>query len=313
MNTITKELLTGNHATGDTISGLVLLREVKRQVTKNGKPYFSGIICSGVDMPIKAWDNSSAFKFLEKEDLSGKVVYISGNWNEYQGRFSIVLDSVMANAETVAMDAMQFIPTKYNIDAYWNGLKQIMQSNLTENGMKLANKFLFDNEEVAEAFKVEFAAKSHHDNCKGGLLAHTYKICYIMQVVFSLYKDIADKDICMLGALLHDIGKVKEMHMGVYQPCSKVTHRFLGIEMLDKDLIVSLYSEEWYYELVSILLQHHGECGDPCKTVSARIVNLVDEFEASAMLLKQAIELSDNSGTVNVNGQYLSYMPVQEV
>lgn len=313
MNTITKELLTGNHATGDTISGLVLLREVKRQVTKNGKPYFSGTICSGVDIPIKAWDNSSAFKFLEKEDLSGKVVYISGNWNEYQGMFSIVLDSVMANAETVAMDAMQFIPTKYNIDAYWNGLKQIMQSNLTENGMKLANKFLFDNEEVAEAFKVEYAAKSHHDNCKGGLLAHTYKICYIMQVVFSLYKDIADKDICMLGALLHDIGKVKEMHMGVYQPCSKVTHRFLGIEMLDKDLIVSLYSEEWYYELVSILLQHHGEWGDPCKTVSARIVNLVDEFEANAMLLKQAIELSDNSGTVNVNGQYLSYMLVQEV
>lgn len=313
MNVITKELLTGTHNNGDTISGLILLREVKRQVTKNGKPYFSGIVCSGVDVYIKVWDNSSAFKFLERENVEGKVVYISGNWNEYQGQLSIVLDSVMSNEETISMDAMQFIPSRYNIDAYWGGLHQIMSQNLSENGMKLANAFLFENEEVANAFKVEFAAKSHHDNCKGGLLAHTYKICYIMQVVFSLYKDIADKDVCMLGALLHDVGKVKEMHMGVYQPCSKVTHRFLGIEMLDKDLIVSLYSEEWYYELVSVLLQHHGEWGEPCKTVSARIVNLVDEFEANAMLLKQAIELSDNSGTVNVNGQYLSYMPLQGV
>lgn len=312
MNLITKEMLTKNTATGEAISGLILLKEAKRQVTKNGKPYFSGTVCSGIEVAFKAWENSSAFRFLSNEDVSGKVVYLSGNWNEYQGTMSIVLDNIMANAETVAMDTMQFIPDKYNVEAYWNGLKGILQSNLSEKAMQIANKTLFDNEELAKAFKFEFAAKSHHDNCKGGLLAHTYKLCYIMQVVFSLYKDIADKDLCMLGALLHDIGKVREMHMGVYQPCSKVTHRYLGTEMLDKDFICSLFNEDWYYELVSIMLQHHGEWGDPCKTVTAKIVNLVDEFEANAMLLKQAIELSDNSGVVNIDGKYLTYMTKED-
>ena len=309
MNTISKEMLGGTHYNGDAVSGILLLKDVVRATTKNGKPFFHGSVCSGTDVSFKAWDNSEAFKMLEREDLAGKVVYISGNWSEYMGVFSIILDTVMTNAELVAIDPMNFIESKYNIDAYWSGLQNIMKSTLTEKGMLLANKFLFENEEVANAFKVEFAAKSHHDNCKAGLLAHTYKVCYLMQVTLNLYKDIVDKDLVMLGVLLHDIGKIKEMHMGVYQPCSKVTHRFLGIEMLDKDLIVENYGEDWYYELVSIMLQHHGEWGDPCKTVSARLVNLVDEFEAKAMLIKQAVDISDNCGTINIDGQYLSYMP----
>lgn len=302
-------MLGGTHYNGDVVSGIILLKDVVRATTKNGKPFFHGSVCSGTDVSFKAWDNSEAFKMLEREDLAGKVVYISGNWSEYMGVTSIILDTVMTNAELVAIDPMNFIESKYNIDAYWSGLQNIMKSTLTEKGMLLANKFLFENEEVANAFKVEFAAKSHHDNCKAGLLAHTYKVCYLMQVTLNLYKDIVDKDLVMLGVLLHDIGKIKEMHMGVYQPCSKVTHRFLGIEMLDKDLIVENYGEDWYYELVSIMLQHHGEWGDPCKTVSARLVNLVDEFEAKAMLIKQAVDISDNCGTINIDGQYLSYMP----
>lgn len=302
-------MLGGTHYNGDAVSGIILLKDVVRATTKNGKPFFHGSVCSGTDVSFKAWDNSEAFKMLEREDLAGKVVYISGNWSEYMGVFSIILDTVMTNAELVAIDPMNFIESKYNIDAYWSGLQNIMKSTLTEKGMLLANKFLFENEEVANAFKVEFAAKSHHDNCKAGLLAHTYKVCYLMQVTLNLYKDIVDKDLVMIGVLLHDIGKIKEMHMGVYQPCSKVTHRFLGIEMLDKDLIVENYGEDWYYELVSIMLQHHGEWGDPCKTVSARLVNLVDEFEAKAMLIKQAVDISDNCGTINIDGQYLSYMP----
>lgn len=302
-------MLGGTHYNGDAVSGIILLKDVVRATTKNGKPFFHGSVCSGTDVSFKAWDNSEAFKMLEREDLAGKVVYISGNWSEYMGVVSIILDTVMTNAELVAIDPMNFIESKYNIDAYWSGLQNIMKSTLTEKGMLLANKVLFENEEVANAFKVEFAAKSHHDNCKAGLLAHTYKVCYLMQVTLNLYKDIVDKDLVMIGVLLHDIGKIKEMHMGVYQPCSKVTHRFLGIEMLDKDLIVENYGEDWYYELVSIMLQHHGEWGDPCKTVSARLVNLVDEFEAKAMLIKQAVDISDNCGTINIDGQYLSYMP----
>lgn len=309
MIVIKKEMLSGNHYKGDSISGAILLKEVRRQMTKTQKPFFIGTLTSGVDIPFKAWDMSMAFKSLESYDLEGKVVYISGNWDDYNGQLSIILDSVTFNDELNGINPMDFLPVKYDTNAYWEGLKGIVGKCVSEKGMAIANKVLFENPDLAEEFKNEFAAKSHHDNCRGGLLAHTYKICYMMQVTLAIYKDICDRDLLMLGCLFHDIGKVREMNMGVYQPCSKVTHRFLGIEMLDKDLIVKTYGIDWYYELVSIMLQHHGEYGDPCRTVSARLVNLVDEFEAKVMLLKQSVDNSENCGVINVDGAYLSYMP----
>ena len=42
-------------------------------------------------------------------------------------------------------------------------------------------------------FKVEFAAMSHHDNCKGGLLAHTYKVLLLMKFVCRQYEAATTK------------------------------------------------------------------------------------------------------------------------
>ena len=307
MNKITQEMLKAGHVNGEQISGLVLLQDSRRQMTKTKKPFFSGNIMSGISVPFKIWDNASAFTILANKSLDGQVVYISGTWNEYQGQLSVVIDTLIEYKEG-QLTEVDFLPVKYNKEAYWSQLKGMVQKLVSPQAMEIANKVLFDNTEVAERFKTEFAAKSHHDNCPSGLLAHTFKLVYLAQVTISLYGDIINRDLFILGVLLHDIGKIHEMHFGAYQPCSKVTHRFLGIEMLDKEMIVKAYGEDGYYELVSILLQHHGEWGDPCKTVSARLVILIDEFEAKYMLIKQSVDESDNCGTVNVDGVYLSYM-----
>lgn len=311
MGIITKQELLGKHYNGDIIKGVVLLKEATRNITKKGNPFFSGTLTSEVDVQFKAWDNSYAFAMLQSSDLAGKVVNIQGSWDEYQGTFSIILDSVSI-CENDSINAMQFISTRYDLNAYWNGLMDLVYPLLSDNGKRIADETLFKNEEVSSLFKEAFAAKSHHDNCKGGLLAHTYKLCLNASLVLKQYPNIVEPDLLILGCLLHDIGKIKEMVMGVYQPCSKVTHRFLGVEMINKNLVVELYGEDWYYELVAILLQHHGEWGDPCKTVASRVVNLIDEYEANLMLLKQSIEESNNCGKVNIGGTYLTY-PVKEM
>lgn len=304
---IAPEKLGGTHVNGEVISGLCVLKDAQRSLTKNNKPFYNGVIMSGKDVAIKIWDNSPAFGVIASNPaLVGEIVYIYGTWNEYNGNYSIIVETI--REVEVDLDPASFYATKYDKETYWNALKKIVASVVSENGMKIANTTLFENEAVAEQFKEAFAAKSHHDNCKSGLLAHTYKLCYNASIVLQLYGEIIDKDLLMLGCLFHDIGKIKEMKMGVYQPCSKVTHRYLGVEMLDKQLICDLYGEDWYYELVAVLLQHHGEWGDPCKTVASRVVNLIDEYEAKLMLIKQAVEESDNCGKINMDGSYLTYI-----
>lgn len=307
MKKITKEYLNGEHYNGESFEGYVLIKGVTRSLTKTMKPYFSGTLTAEVDIPYKVWDSVTAFATLEKNNLENKVGYVTGTWNEYQGQFSIQVQSIVEDVDG-QFSIADFLPVVYNADVYWDTLKDMSGKFLSPEAMNIANVALFENEEVAKLFRIEFAAKSHHDNCPSGLLAHTYKVCYLMQTCVAIYGGIVDKNLLYLGALLHDIGKIREMNYGAYQPCSKVTHRFLGIEMLPKDLIVQTYGEDWYYELVSIMLQHHGEWGDPCKTVSARIVNIVDEMEAKMQLLKQKVELSDGTGAVNVDGAFLSYM-----
>lgn len=112
--------------------------------------------------------------------------------------------------------------------------------------------------------------------------------------------------------MFHDLGKIREMNLGVYQNCSKVTHRFLGIEYLAqlKEMIVTSYSEEWYYDLVSILLQHHGEWGDPCKTLVSYIVSKVDLFESQMTLIPQLLNeklfMGSSGSRINIEGSWLT-------
>lgn len=298
MNIISEEMLKKGQ-NKEAVSGVILVNSYNTALTKNGNEYITGQLQSGINIPFKAWGNTSAFTELKNNDYNNVPSYISGSFDTFGGTVSITIDSINA-VDGFTPD--MFFQIKYNADAYLDALKTLTFKRMTEKAQKYANKILFDNTEVLERFKVEFAASSHHDNCKSGLLAHTYKMCANMNHIFNLYPNIIKKanpenpsdfqDVCMLGALLHDIGKIDEMEFGVYQPISRVTHRYLGTEMISpyKDEIIKDYSEVWYYDLISIMLQHHGEYGDDCKTLCSFIVHEADNLDAKFTLIEQLLE-----------------------
>jgi len=60
--------------------------------------------------------------------------------------------------------------------------------------------------------------------------------------------------------------------------------------------------EEFYYRLQAIIQQHHGEFGEPCHTVEAYIVHLVDMFESRVQMLEESLPFS---GSLSVEfGKY---------
>lgn len=309
-------MLEGTHVNGDFLSGIILLRDCSVGLTKNGKYYYYGTLTSGVDINFKVWDNSEAYRVLRDNQLGGKVVEITATWNEYNGSYSLLLNSIK---EVTNVPVDNFMPCKYNIEVYYSTLHKLIETTVSPKALEIAEDVLFNNDKVAEMFKLEFAAKSHHDNCKGGLLAHTYKVCSLLANTLRTYTDLArtqsDVDLLMLGGLFHDLGKIREMHFGQYQVESCVTHRFLGVEMLNKSKIVEAYNEEWYYNLISIMLQHHGEYGDPCRTVVAYVVHLIDVFDANMTLLAQKLgdEQAHMTGNVRIDNNVLSILSEREV
>lgn len=315
MEMITKEQLQQMTA-GQQISGIILVKDYTIQLTKTGKEYIVGNLQSGIDVPFKAWGNSSAFPKFKGEAYENVPSYIVGNVDGYGGTNSIIIESIQA-VEGYTPD--QFFPIRYDIDAYWDALKGQIAKRVSDKGQVICNNILFDNEDLSKRFKNEFAAMSHHDNCKGGLLAHTYKVLNNIANIVTMYQGITVRDgnvsqdfidLLYIGALLHDVGKTVEMNFGVYQPKSIVTHNYLGLEFITpyKELIEQTYDELWYYNLVSILLQHHGDFEAPCRTVAAFIVHKADEFDSTLTLLSQSMESVDNAtgSKVKFDGKYLT-------
>lgn len=76
-------------------------------------------------------------------------------------------------------------------------LKQFVVDTLKKSGKKL---------------KFYPAATSYHHNYIGGLIQHTYEVLVniMMMISFMDEKEELDVDLCIAGAILHDIYKIKE-------------------------------------------------------------------------------------------------------
>ncbi len=307
-----KELTANLH-----MEGIVLIGSYAVKTAKSGSEYIDGRIQSGYSVKFRAWSSSRAFQKLKDKPLANHVCSISGRVDEYQGNCSVIIDDVQ---EVEGYSIGQFMPELYNTEEWFLSLQENSCRMLSEKGRETLDRLLYQNEALVSRLKEEFAAMSHHDNCKGGLLAHTVKMVDFLPIVLDNYpvlfsdkddsgqlKESPDKrDLLVIGCILHDIGKTREMDYGVYQKGSFVSHRFFGAEMVEehKDYIVGQYGEEWFYHLIAILLQHHDQFGDPCRDVYALIVHKIDDIESSLTNLSQEIE---QNGNADPSGQFIWY------
>ena len=113
---------------------------------------------------------------------------------------------------------------------------------------------------------------------------------------------VVDNDLFALGSAIHDIGKIYEYTNGIIQGSGLiVSHHTFGVELLTKhkEFIISKKGEEFYYRLLAIIEQHHGEFEETPRAVEAFLIHMVDYLESSF----QAIDESYEKGirTVNVH------------
>lgn len=311
MNVISQEELR-NIEEGKIVTGVCLIQSVAVKTARNGSRYLEGKVISGESVSFKIWGGDLFNKLIDDvATLSGTVASISARGNDYNGLKSLIIEDLIPVAGYKPED---FMATKYNIESYWSSLKQTVSKTVSDVCMKaVLNPILFENPEVSEMFKKAFAATSHHDNCKGGLLAHTYRVYFLANYMIQLYPHLTkseakgtptqtQKDLILAGVLLHDIGKILEMESGSYTMKSRVTHRILGLEYLfeHKKEIVGAYGEKWFYDLESIIVQHHGEFGDAFRTVPAFVVGMCDRVDTYFTTIN---ELEETSANVQTSGE----------
>ena len=195
----------------------------------------------------------------------------------------------------------------YNIEDYLASVKrpiedimydieEITKECILSPQAKKLNDYFFKDEEFLKKFKKSIGGVSMHHNYIGGLAEHTLGVMRLTKVLCDLY-DCRRREIAILSAKLHDIGKIYEMD---YNGPFKYTlegelqgHIVMGVQMIDR-AIIDLgipFSEDFILRLKGCIVQHHGklEYGSPkvANMEESIILNRADSIDATMNKINQ--------------------------
>ncbi|MDR2160810.1 MAG: HD domain-containing protein [Desulfovibrio sp.] len=283
-------------ALGDEVAEVFLLAEAQQLQARNG-PYWrlefrdSGGIIGG-----KIWHPQS----LAFPDLTpGRMVFVQARVSRYRDRLELSIDSLrpLAEEETAALDLADFLPASpHNPAAMLEELRLLGESVLVHAPWKALLASLLEDENLRSGLLSAPAAKSLHHAYAGGLLEHTLSVTRLCMALADLYAGL-DRQILFLGAVCHDLGKIRELSSGLnadYTQAGRlIGHICLGLDMLAPHLDASGLEEPLREHLRHIILSHHGlrEFGSPVlpATAEALMLHYADNIDAKLHQMDAAL------------------------
>jgi 3'-5' exoribonuclease len=153
-------------------------------------------------------------------------------------------------------------------------------------------------------FKKAPAAKNMHHAYLGGLLVHTASMVFLADKITEHYGGGGiDRELLIAGAILHDIGKLREFTYDYKIDYSDegrlLSHIVIGLKMIDEKLIaLQNFPKDLEVLLKHLVVSHHGsrEFGSPevPKTIEAVLLNYIDEIDAKVNGIRDFIAKEDS-------------------
>ena len=300
---------------GDWVDETYLVTSKQISIAKTGGVYLSVKLADKTgEVDGKLWDNAEEVaKRFEREDF----IRVKGVAANYQGMMQVKMKT-LEKVDDGKVDLSHFLETtSRNIDEMVNDLSGAAAAIGNAYLRRLMQAFLADASFMA-SFRRAPAAKALHHNFIGGLLEHVVELIALARDVAKHFPGV-DMDLLVVGAFLHDIGKVREL--SVRKSIEYTTegrligHISLGYEMLvEKIKGISGFPDELCMLLKHIILSHHGEYefGSPKrpKIQEAIIINYLDDLAAKisnfrSTLKRENVDAGDWTSYSKMHDRYL--------
>lgn len=233
-------------------------------------------------------DKTGDLKFIFKDSINnleeGQVIKINGTIKD--GAIQVTSYEKLKNF--LVEDYLRTIDKP--IDNIMKEIEQLSIESFKDKRCLALNDYFFKDPEFLEKFKYGIGGINQHHNYRGGLAEHTLNVMHITKYMGEKY-NTNNLEIAILGAKLHDIGKVHEY---IYDKPFQTTlegdmegHLVIGINMLSKAFLKepNLYDNIFIERIKGIIAQHHGkvEYGSPKapNTEEAYIVHFADYIDAT--------------------------------
>jgi 3'-5' exoribonuclease len=270
----------------------LVVKSATPRETKAKKPYLTLELYDGVDtINANYWDWASG-----QIPAVNSILDVVGQVTEWQGNKQLTVKALRNNT---TRHLAEFMPTSNHDlsqiykDAY-NLIGCVQDDMLREITMGIL-------EELQDHWlKVPGAVGVHHAYL-GGTLVHSYSVAKLARAIAKEIPE-ANVDLCVVGGMLHDIGKLFTYRMdGVSIEMTDdgrlYEHIFMGAEFVgnyaEAHVDTDSYANMKKLQLLRhIILSHHGslEYGSPVvpQCIEAMIVNHADGLDASAEQIRAA-------------------------
>lgn len=292
---------------GDRVLDIYLCKHKQSAVTKNGKPYENVILQDKTGtIDAKVWEPGSA-GISEFDTLDYIEVY--GEVNSFQGALQVNVKRIRVCREG-EYEPSDYLPvSKKGIEAMYQEVLQFI-AGIEDTYLKtlLENLFIQD-EDFVKAFKNSSAAKTVHHGFVGGLLEHTLSVTKLCDYYCSAYPRL-NRDLLLSAALLHDIGKTKELSAFPRNDYTDdgqfLGHIVIGVEMVGEKISrIPGFPAILSAELKHCILSHHGEYefGSPKKPaiMEAVALNFADNTDAKMETFTELLEGTNETGWLGYN------------
>jgi 3'-5' exoribonuclease len=283
--------------------GFFLCARKELRTGRNGTAYLDLLLQDVTgEIRAKVFQDVDAVK---QEFEAGEFVKVLGRGNVFNQRLELVLEKIRRvipdrdHEDGFREDAC--IPSSPRpLDEMWDELGARVAAVTDPHVRQLLERVV---EQYGDRLRVWPAAQVVHHAYRGGLLEHVLQIMTVVTALSDIYD--ARKDLLVAGALLHDIGKLRELSYEVSTEYSiegnLVGHIAIGVGMV-RDVIAGIpgFPDTLRLEIEHLILSHHGsrELGSPVEpmTVEAFLLAKADDLDATIHQVRKHLRDDDSTG-----------------
>lgn len=295
MGVFLKEQFIKDLTEGEIVSSTFLVKNITKQYKKDQSPYLSLVLVDKTgEIDAKLWDHVERYEALFKQK---DFIKVKGRINSYRQKLQIQLQDIYRQPPEV-IDIADYLPVSpHDSEEQLTKLLAILEK-ITNPHLKTLVKELFSDKNFKSSFMRAPAAKQiHHAYC-GGLLDHSLSMCQLAILVADHYPFL-DKDLLIFGALVHDIGKIRELE---YQTTFEYTdqgrlvgHLVQGCSVIEEKIRkIKDFPQQLTSLLQHYILSHHGQreygAQQLPQTAEAMALHCIDLLDSKMETLRLLIE-----------------------
>jgi 3'-5' exoribonuclease len=292
-----------------------LLTSKEELTTRDGKPYSKvGFRDAGREVSFPIWENSPWAAECRVSWTPGafyklRAVYRDTNYGP-QLDIRKIRETVDADSADGFDPATCLPSTRFDPETMFGQLLQLAEKHVDDAALRgLVVSILNANR---EKLLVCAAARRHHHAFCGGLLEHTLSVTrnavFLAEKYADDYPDIdppLDKGLAAAGAILHDVGKVRELDSNPtgtsYTPEGElIGHILMGRDMVREAAAGVAIDADTLLRLEHLILSHQRlpEWGSPKPpmTPEALLVHYADDVDAKYHIMYAILRDDNNPG-----------------